>query len=123
MRENYLLISGRTGAGKTELLMAYVNLHPEGTLIISEEYSDETIKKRGLNPLVKVISAKGFDTINIQNYTTVCIDYVEIFEKEFIESLLEQIMDTDTQIVAVTQMKKTDYSIMNNIFEKYNKGR
>jgi predicted ATP-dependent serine protease len=121
MSEKYLLLSGRAGAGKTELLIAYANMYPGTTLIISEEYTEEHIQKRGLSHLVKVIPANNINKVNIADYSTVCIDYVELFDKAFIENLLTKIIDEDIRIIAVPQMKVSDYFVMNNIFENYNK--
>ena len=38
MREKFLLISGRAGSGKTQILISYANQYPRKTLIVSEEY-------------------------------------------------------------------------------------
>ena len=121
MSEKYLLLSGRPGSGRTELLISYANMYPESTLIISEEYTEGYIHKRGLSNLVKVISVSNIDKVNILDYSTVCIDYIELFDKAFIENLLTEIIDEDIRIIAVSQMRASNYSVMNNIFENYNK--
>ena len=117
MSEKYLLISGRAGAGKTELLIAYANMYPKTTLLISEEYLEEDIIKRGLSNDVKIVSAQNLNIGSIKEYSTICIDYIEVFEKAFINNLLNLAINEDIRIIAVSQMKATDYSVMTNIFQ------
>ena len=45
MNEKYILLSGRAGAGKTEMLMAYANQYRTTTLMFSEEQTIEDLKR------------------------------------------------------------------------------
>jgi predicted ATP-dependent serine protease len=118
MKENYLLISGRPGSGKTEMLICYANQFPEKTLILSNEYSKQTIQKRGLDTNVEVTDQNGYDKINILEFDTICIDYIEVFEKNFIANVIKEIINLDIRIIAVSQMSRSDYSVLNNVFEE-----
>lgn len=118
MKENYLLISGRPGSGKTEMLICYANQFPEKTLILSNKYSKQTIQKRGLDTNVEVTDQNGYDKINILEFDTICIDYIEVFEKNFIANVIKEIINLDIRIIAVSQMSRSDYSVLNNVFEE-----
>jgi len=114
--QNYLLLSGRTGAGKTDILIAYANLYPKTTLIYSQESSKKTLQKRGLKKGIKVVTQDTFDIDKIDKYDTLCIDYIELFNKEYITNLIKKLMQLDIRIVAVSQMKSRSYEI-NNVFK------
>lgn len=116
MSEKYLLISGRPSTGKTELIIAYANQNIESTLILSEE-DESYIKEKGLNSDVKVINPNNIDTVNILEYSTIYIDYIELFDKYFIKNILNEIKNRDIQVIATSFMGR-DYSV-NNVFEEY----
>jgi len=55
MTEKHLLITGQPASGKTELLVAFANMHPKTTLFYSEECTEEMLKnQKGLNVNVVV---------------------------------------------------------------------
>ena len=115
MKNDFILISGRPGSGKTELILPYCNLFPETTLLIAEEYSEEDIKKRGLNSKVSVIGQDNFNDIDLSIYKSICIDYVELFDERFLRDLIKQSSELNIRIIALTQMKR-NYRV-NNIFQ------
>lgn len=78
---------------------------------------EEILAKKGLNPGVNIVNLKSYDSINILDYKTICIDYVELFDYDFLKKLLYQTADKDIRIIALTQMKK-DFTVLNNIFTK-----
>jgi len=117
MQEKYLLISGRPGVGKTEMLMSYANLYPKETIILSEGHSKKHMQERGLHVGVDVVSTQELGGINYLKYKTFCIDYIELFDRDFIMNLVEELMLLDIRIVALSHMRaKTFYT--NNIFEQ-----
>ena len=50
--KNIILLSGRPGSGKTQMLIDYANMHPNTTLCISQESTKEELRARGLSSLV-----------------------------------------------------------------------
>ncbi|MBT3168672.1 MAG: hypothetical protein HN334_02255 [Candidatus Cloacimonetes bacterium] len=115
MKNNFILISGRPDTGKTELILLYCNQYPETTLLISEEYSEENIRKRGLNKKATVIGQDRFNEMNLSKYKTICIDYVELFDKEILQSIIQKSLNMGIIIIAVTMMRR-DFKV-NNIFQ------
>jgi len=114
MSEKYILLSGRTASGKTELIVAYANTHPQTTLILSEEYTKEWIQKhRKLNKDVKVV--ESLDDIDVNSFETICIDYVELFDKKYVKKLIADLMKVDIRIIVATNMKRETFEI-NNVF-------
>ena len=116
MVEKIILIAGRPGSGKTELIIHYCNQYPETTLLLAEEYSEEYIKERGLKDKVKVINKNEFYNVNLSNYKTICIDYIELFDEEFLQYLITKSLEQNIRIIALTQMRR-DFEI-NNIFHE-----
>ena len=41
--EKFILLSGRPGAGKIELILHYCNKYPETTLLLAAKYSEKYI--------------------------------------------------------------------------------
>lgn len=46
MADRHLLITGRPASGKTELLVAFANMHPKTTLFLSEECTEDLLKNK-----------------------------------------------------------------------------
>ena len=116
MNEKYLLISGRSSAAKTELLIAYANLYPKNTIILSCE--DIRLKERGLDPNVTVVDIEKLDNIDFSTCNTFCIDYVELFDNFFINDWIKKLMNMDIRIIAISQMEVGNFSVKNNVFEQ-----
>ena len=89
MTEKHLLIIGRPASGKTELLIALANMHPKTTLFLSQESDEELLKEqRNLSELVKVVDRESFDLKDLHNYETLCIDYLELLDSDFVKELM-----------------------------------
>jgi len=114
--ENYILLAGRPGSGKTELLIAYANQYPSTTLFYSEESDALRLQNRGLNTGVEVVNKKQFDLENINKFDTICIDYIQVFNKDYIHNLMKELMQRNIRIIAVSQMNR-HMEIEDNIFE------
>lgn len=115
MKEKFILLSGRPGAGKSEMIFAIANKYPEKTLILSMEYSKEQALIRGLNKDVVVV--EQLDGIDINFFDTICIDYLELFDENYIQELIKTLIHLNKRIIVVTQMRKFLYKV-NNIYEK-----
>jgi len=112
MSEKYILLSGRTASGKTEMIVAYANMHPQATLILSQEYKEEWIQEhRKLDKDVKVV--ENLDDIDITSFETICIDYIELFNKKYVDKLIADLMKTDIRIIVASNMKKETFEIHN----------
>ncbi len=114
--ENYILLAGHPGSGKTELLIAYANQYPSTTLYYSEESDTLTLQNRGLNTGVEVVNKKQFDLENINKFDTICIDYIQVFNQGYIHELMKELMQRNIRIIVVSQMTK-HMEIHDNIFE------
>jgi thymidine kinase len=114
--ESYILIAGRTGSGKTNMLIAYANMYPKTTLFYSQESSKKTLRKKGLKSKIKVVYEDTFSFDEIYKYDTICLDYIQLFDKEYIENLIKRLMQINIRIIAVSYMKPKNYDI-NNIFQ------
>ncbi len=115
MDNKFLLISGRPGSGKTDLMIHYANQYPETTLILSEESTKKQLQKKGLKETVKVVGKKKFININVNKYDAVCIDYIELFDNNFIKNYIEPLKNTDIRMIVIDQMRG-DGSVHHNIF-------
>lgn len=87
--ENLILLAGRPASGKTEMMIAYANQFPKTTLVLSEEYNQQSLVQRGLNNIIKVTSQDEFYKVNLENYKTLCIDYLELFDQNKIVNIIE----------------------------------
>jgi len=105
MSENYILLSGRPGTGKTKMLIAYANQYPKTTLMFSEEHTIEGLRKLGLDHNVDVVDKSNFDISIASKYDTICIDYIQVFDKNYIKEIIKNLMKTNIRIIAVSQMK------------------
>ena len=110
---NVILLSGRVGSGKTEMLIAYANLYPKATLFISNESSKEKLCDRGLNECI--VYSDSLDNLNISLYETVCIDYLELFGMEAIKKFISNVVSQNKRIIVASQMKRSGE--INNVFE------
>ena len=117
MKNDFLLISGRSGSGKTELLICYANRYPAKTLVLSEESTKIHLQERGLNETVVVVDKNEFDQIDINEFDTICIDYMELFDQDFIKDVLVPLKELGIRIIAISQMTR-DGDIKNNLFQK-----
>jgi len=89
-KEKHLLITGRPASGKTEILIAFANMHPKTTLFLSEECTDDLLKKeKGLNELVKVVDSSEFTYEETQSYTSLCVDYLELLSHETLQKIIK----------------------------------
>jgi len=116
MKNEFILISGRAGAGKTELVLLYCNQYPETTLLIGEEYSAEYIRQRGLDRHVAIVRHDKFNEVDLSKYKTICIDYVELLDEVDLRNIVKKSSEMNLRIIALTQMRRGDFNI-NNIFQ------
>jgi nucleoside-triphosphatase THEP1 len=107
-----MIISGRPGSGKTEIVIALCNAHPEKTLLIAEEYDAAYIRERGLKPEVTVMGAKEAARLPSFGFETVCIDYIELLSQELLEEIIKKAELEGVRLVAVSQMRR-DHQISN----------
>ncbi len=107
-----IIISGRPGSGKTEIIVSFCNMHPSSTLLIAEEYDADSIRKRGLSRDVKVMGIEEAMAISVFGYKTICIDYIELIEKDLLEKLIAKAKSENIRLIAVSQMRR-DYQVNN----------
>ena len=114
--KNVILLSGRVASGKTEMLISYTTAYPHSTLFLSSESSREVLITRGLKKEVAYIdgSDNTLESVDLSSFTTICIDYLELFEKNIIKKFIEKTLNNDIRIVVATQMKRD--GTINNIF-------
>ena len=115
--KNVILLSGRPGSGKTEMMIAYANIYPNSTLVISEESSNKELLKRNLSKEIQVIGEDDFQNINLLEYTTICIDYYELFNRDLINTIIQDIIKLDIRLVLLTQLNR-NYDIRDNPFKR-----
>jgi len=100
MTEKHLLITGRPASGKTELLVAFANMHPKTTLFFSEECTEEMLKnQKGLHANVAVAV----------NYTNA---------RNNLKSLIDDACDNAEEIIITT---KNDKSVVLISLDEYNR--
>jgi hypothetical protein len=120
MQEKYLLISGRVASGKTDMLIAYINRYPKKTLLVSYENTKEHLIQKGLDKNTKVLTnLNDLKQIDLSKFETICFDYIELIDKQMIENIIKKLSTIDIRIVAVSQMRRGDNEVINNVFEKY----
>jgi hypothetical protein len=73
-------------------------------------------KKSGLNTGVEVVNKKQFDLENINKFDTICIDYIQVFNKDYIHNFMKELMQRNIRIIVVSQMNRY-MEIEDNIFE------
>ena len=84
---------------------------------MSKEYSKEWIQEsRNINKDVKVV--KTLDGIDISKFDTICIDYAELFDYDYLQDLVKTLMELDIRIIVASHMKRGDFHIQHNMFEK-----
>jgi len=116
MTEKHLLITGRPGSGKTELLVAFANMHPETTLFYSAECTEEMLKnEKGLNENVAVADSSTFKFEQANNYTTICVDYLELLPEEILEKVKVLIKQNNLQIIVASYVKRGDNEVIDRI--------
>lgn len=116
MSEKHLLITGRPASGKTELLIAFANMYPKTTLFLSEECTEEVLKKeKGLNGHVKVVDSCSFAHELPQGYTSLCVDYLELLSKEILQKIIALIKQNNLQIIVTSQVRVGHNEVLNRI--------
>ncbi len=116
MTDKHLLITGRPGSGKSELLIAYANMHPKTTLFLSDESTEEFLKQqRGLDAQLKVIDSKDFDTSILNGYETLCVDYLELLSEDMIQKLLKILEDNNHRVILTSQVKRGTNELLERI--------
>ena len=118
---NFILLSGRPGSGKTEMLIAYANMYPNTTLILSEENIKEGLVDRKLSEKVTVTDSQGFKNIDMSKYDTVCIDYLELVDYGLIDKIIKESARLNIRLIILTQLDR-NYNLRVNPFVKYLKG-
>ena len=104
--ENIILLAGRPASGKTEMMIAYANQFPKTTLVLSEEYNQQSLVQRGLNNIIKVTSQDEFYKVNLENYKTLCIDYLELFDQNKIVNIIETANEKKLRIILLSMMNR-----------------
>ena len=119
--DNFILLSGRPCSGKTEMLIAYANMYPSTTLILSEENTRESLIDKKLSEKVIVTDSQGFKNIDMSKYNTVCIDYLELMDYSLIDKIIKEIVRLNIRLIILTQLDR-NYNLRVNPFIKYFKG-
>ncbi|MGJ0335168.1 DnaB-like helicase C-terminal domain-containing protein [Aliarcobacter cryaerophilus] len=117
--ENIILLAGRPASGKTEMMIAYANQFPNSTLVLSEEYNQQSLVQRGLNHIIKVTSQDEFYKVNLENYKTLCIDYLELFDQNKIINIIETANEKKLRIILLSMMNRQ--CDINNILSNIDK--
>ena len=116
MKEKHLLITGRPASGKTEILIAFANMYPKTTLFLSEECTENLLKnKKGLNELVKVVNSSEFTYEETQNYTSLCVDYLELLSDETLQKIITTIKQSNLQVIVTSQVKRRQNEVLDRI--------
>jgi len=113
--KEYLLLAGRPNSGKTEIMIHYANQYPLTTLFISEEYAPNTLYRRGLSNHVRVIGSESLNNVKFNNYKTICIDYLQLFEKDIIQTLLKKLAQMDVRIILASSVHQNTQ--IDNLFK------
>ena len=119
--DNFILLSARPGSGKTEMLIAYANMYPSTTLILSEENTRESLIDKKLSEKVIVTDSQGFKNIDMLKYDTVCIDYLELVDYGLIDKIIKESARLNIRLIILTQLDR-NYNLRVNPFVKYLKG-
>jgi len=116
MKDKHLLITGRPASGKTEVLIAFANMHPKTTLFFSEECTENLLKEqKGLTKLVKIVDSSNFMNEDIQKYTTLCIDYLELLSTEMLHQIMQIVKRNAIQVIATSQVKRGNNEVTDRI--------
>ena len=102
--KNIILLSGRPSSGKTQMLIDYANMHPNTTLFISQETTNEGLRARELSSSVDY--RDSFEAIDFAKYETLCIDNLEVFVKEDLKQFLMRAMEKEKRIVLTSHMRR-----------------
>jgi len=120
MSEKYILIASRNEEDRTKIIIAYANLNPTLTCILSQSYTKEWIQKNtNINTSIEVI--EDIDSIDLSKYKTICIDYIEVFNSDEIKMIVKKLMSYNIEIIAMSHMRHVSYEIT-NIFQKAAQG-
>jgi hypothetical protein len=116
MTEKYTLIASRSEEDRTKMIIAYANINPTATLILSQSYTKEWIyANTSISKDVNVV--ENLDNIDLSQFETIFIDYIEVFDQEYISKIINDLKQIDIEIVVAIHMKPNNYAI-NNIFEQ-----
>lgn len=114
--KNIILLAGRPGSGKTDMIITYANQYPLSTLIVSEESTVLDLQERGLDSCVHVIHQENYRSVDLTMYTTICIDYLELFDQNVVKNMILEAVKLNMRIILVSHMRKN--CLINNIFDK-----
>ncbi|WP_151900464.1 DnaB-like helicase C-terminal domain-containing protein [Sulfurimonas hydrogeniphila] len=116
---NVILLSGRPASGKTAMMIAYANIYPKSTMVLTQENSKEQLLNRGLSKEIIVIDdIEIFKSVSISKYETLCIDYIDLLDNEFIIKYIYPLINTKLRIIALQQMDRNGI-VRKNIFNDY----
>lgn len=118
---NIILLSGRPENGNTQMLIAYANMHPASTLYISLACTHELLLSKGLKPEVVVIDKVPLKDALIDNYETICIDYLEVGNKDDIKKFILKVLKKNKKVILASWMKR--YGKVSDIFEEISEDR
>lgn len=118
---NIILLSGRPENGNTQMLIAYANMHPTTTLYISLASTHGLLLSKGLKPEVVVIDKVPLKDALIDNYETICIDYLEVGNKDDIKKFILKELKKNKKVILASKMKR--YGKVSDIFEEISEDR
>ena len=104
MNKKVITLAGSPGSGKTEMVIQYCNKFPIKTLLLTMQYCREIALERGLNKEVDSIHHNNLDEIDISKYETICIDNLQLFEKEVLNPFLTKAFDANIRVVIVVTL-------------------
>lgn len=118
MLEKHILITGRPGSGKTQILIAIANMYPKTTLFFSEEQSEKHLKtKSGLSTDVRVVHSDGFVSEDLNKYSTVMVDYIELLSSNIVHKLVKVIEENKLRVIIVSQVRRGENEVIKRFEE------
>lgn len=78
-------------------------------------YRRSVKKQKGLNEFVKVIDSSDFTYDLINNYTSLCVDYLELLSDEMLQKIMQVIKRNDVQVIATSQVKRGHNEVIERI--------
>lgn len=103
---NFILLAGRPGAGKTAMAISYANTFSQNTLYISQEKTAEELYAAGLDSGVRVMTEIYIEEIKKSKATTIIVDYAELFEPEEIQKLMNFCQAHEIRLVMLCMMRR-----------------
>jgi len=86
------------------MLIDYANMHPNTTLFMSQESTNEELRTREHSSLVDY--RDSFEAIDFTKYETLCIENLEVFAKEDLKQFLMKAMEKEKRIVLASHMRR-----------------